>query len=124
MRRAAAAAVLVLVLAGCGSGTPRHAAPPPPAPRLPHTLAQTWAQQADAVATALSAGDACTAQTVTAILRVEIVQAVNERRILPALQEQLLGAVNDLSGRIVCVPASDNGKSKGKHGKHGGGGGD
>jgi len=111
----------VLALAGCGGTAAKRTAPP--APRLPRALAQAWAQQADAVAAALAAGDGCTAQQVAGILRAEIVQAVNARQIPSALQEQLVGAVNDLPDRIACIPAAGPGKDKHGHGKHGDNGG-
>jgi hypothetical protein len=119
--------VLVLAVSGCGARVATKTTTTPPPPRLPRTFAQTWAQQADAVAAALAAGDTCAAQTVANLLRAEVVQAVNARRIPAALQEQLLGVVNDIPDRIVCVPPPGNGPGHDKHGKHGGdhgGGGD
>jgi len=116
-RLALLAALCALTLAGCG-GTPSHQAPPPP--HLPRALAQTWAQQADGVASALAAGDGCTAQQLAGALRTEVVQALNQRVVPQAFQEQLLATVNDLPARIVCVP--DETKHDQKHkGKHGGG---
>jgi hypothetical protein len=110
----------LVVAAGCG-GTTHRAAPPPP--RLPRVLAQSWAQQADAVAQALAANDGCTAQRLAATLRAQVVAAVNAHRIAPRFQETLLSAVNDLPDRIGCTPPAppppkDHGKDhKEKHGK-------
>jgi hypothetical protein len=81
-------------------------------------LAQTWAQQADGVAAALAAGDGCTAQQLAGTLRAEVVQAVDERAIPHAFQEQLVAAVDDLPGRITCNPAPPPPPGKGKPPKH------
>ena len=112
------AAVCALTLAGCG-GTPSRQATPPP-PHLPRALAQTWAQQADGVASALAAGDGCTAQQLAGALRTEVVQALNQRLVPQAFQEQLLATVNDLPARIACVPEQTKHDQKHKD-KHGGG---
>ena len=55
MRRALPLLV-VIALAGCGGVARRAAAPQQP--KLPRVLAQSWKQHADAVASALAAGDA------------------------------------------------------------------
>jgi hypothetical protein len=120
----ALAALAAFAAAGCGS-TAKHAAPPPPA-RLPRTLAQTWAQQADGVASALAAGDGCTAQQLASTLRTEVAQAVNDRVVPHAFQQQLVATVDDLPGRITCNPAPPPGKHpkhEHKHGDKGDGGG-
>jgi hypothetical protein len=116
-----------VALAGCGSGGggTTQAAPPP---RLPHALAQTWAQQADAVRSTLAAGDPCAAKTLATKLQGEVVAAVNAHRIPRPLLEPLSSGVNDLVSRITCQPppAVEPGRS-GKHGhgkKHGNGEGD
>jgi len=99
----ALAAALALVAAGCGGGTKQQAAPKPP--RLPRALAQSWAQQANAVATAIAAGDGCTAQARAVSLRQQVIAAVNAHRIPAQLLEPLTSGVNDLAGRISCTPA-------------------
>ena len=120
MRRAAVAALLLAVLAGCGSEGRRAAPPPPP---LPRTLARTWAQQAQAVASALAASDGCTALSLTTRLRSEVVAAVNAHRVPARFQEPLASGVNDLASRITCAPmpaAPAPGKGHGEgHGRHG-----
>ena len=121
---ALAAAVAALAAAGCGGTT--NTAPAPP-PKLPRALAQSWAQQADAIATALAAGDGCTAETQAVALRTEILQVTSERGIAQRLAARLVGPVNDLPGRITCTPAppapkhgpKHEHKKKEKHGKHG-----
>jgi hypothetical protein len=121
MKRIAALA-LVLTLAGCGSTVERAK---PKQPRLPRDLAQTWAQQSDAVASALASGDGCTAQQLAASLNSQFIAAVNQRRVPPRLQEELGSALNDLQSRIACTPPQD--KHTGKHkdqGQHGDEGGD
>jgi len=126
VRALALAAVLALAAAGCGGRT-NTAAPPP---KLPRVLAQAWAQQADAIAAALAAGDGCTAEAQAAELRAEVVQATNDRRIAQRLATPLVGAVNNLPVRIACAPTPPQPPTNGpghdhkdKHGKHGGGNG-
>ena len=126
MRRAVAVVIALAALgcAGCGDTT-QDTAPAPP-PKLPRALAQSWAQRADAIATALAAGDGCTAETQAVALRTEVTQAVDERRIAPRLADRLVGAVNGLPERIPCTPAAPEPPKHGhdhprkdKHGKHG-----
>lgn len=138
------------LLAGCGSAGKRT--PPPVRPHLPRALAHGWAQQADAVAAALAAGDGCLAQQRAVALRTAVVDAIDAHRVGAAFQEPLTSAVNDLASRITCVPppapaptpaptpapeqphgngkghgnGNGHGKAKGhfkEHGKHGGDGG-
>jgi hypothetical protein len=105
--------LLVLGLAACG-GTPHSASPP--APRLPRAVASSLAQGSDAIATALAAGDSCRAATLAHQLQQQTIAAINAGRVPAALQEQLSGSVNDLAGRIVCVPPPP--PEKHEHGKH------
>ena len=126
-RRALVLAVTVLAAAGCGGA--RHAATPEP-PGLPRALAQSWAQQADAIAGAIDAGDGCTAQRQAVALRSQVAQAVNAHQVPRRYLAPLVATANDLAGRIACTPApvvTTHGQSD-KHGKHGGdnggGGGD
>ena len=93
MRRAAAF-LAVALLAGCGSAA---------GPRLPRALAATWSSDADAVAAALHAGDACLAQRRAGMLQASVIAAVNAHRLRPEFQETLVGAVNDLATRIRCA---------------------
>jgi hypothetical protein len=102
MRRFAPLVALALVAAGCGSAS--QAPPRPKAPRLPRALAQSWAQQADAVATALAAGDGCAAQARAAALQRDVIAAVNAHRVPVRLLEPLSSGLNDLAGRITCTP--------------------
>ncbi|MEP6812538.1 MAG: hypothetical protein ABI990_06080 [Actinomycetota bacterium] len=127
MRRVAVLAGTVAVLAGCGSQSapPKQAA----AARLPRTLAQAWAQQADAIAASLAANDGCAAQAQVVALQQNIVAAVNTHRIPQLLLEPLSSGVNDLASQITCAPpptpTGPPGKEKKKHGrKDTGGGGD
>lgn len=105
----------VAALAGCG-GAAEHVKPKQP--RLPRDLAQSWAQQSDAVAAALAAGDGCSARTLAAALQSHFIAAVNERRVPARLQEPLGSALNDLQGRITCAPPQpvvvERGKDRGK----------
>ena len=122
--KGAALVIGVVLLAGCG-GTHRVV---PRQPRLPASLAGPWRTQADAVAAALASGDGCLAQQRAIALRTSVIAAVNERTLPPRFQEQLVGAVNDLAGRIHCAPPAPtfvpHGHRHGKppkrhgHGKH------
>jgi hypothetical protein len=100
---AIAVAFVALAAAGCGGSAKPAAAPAPP--KLPRTLAQSWAQQADAIAASLAAGDGCGAEVRAVALRTQVVQAVNERRIAPRYLEPLVSTVNDLPDRISCTVA-------------------
>jgi hypothetical protein len=115
-----------IALAGCGGGA-RHATPPEP--KLPRALAQSWKQQADSVATALAAGDGCTAQHLAASLRASVISAVNAHRVPRRFLDPLTSGVNELASQIACTPppapapAPAHGHGhKGKHGKGEGGG--
>jgi hypothetical protein len=90
----------VVVLAGCGSTQ----TPKPVQPHLARALAQPWRAQADAVAAALAAGDGCLARERANALQTSVIAAVNDRRVPQRFQEPLVSAVNDLAGRITCVP--------------------
>lgn len=109
--------VLAGALTGCGSSQP----PRPAQPRLPILVAEQLAVQSDKVAAALDAGDGCTALEEARRLRRETVEAINERRVPGPFQEHLLSAVNELVGRITCVPQvsveEEHGEEKGR-GKH------
>jgi hypothetical protein len=91
----------VLLCAGCGGGRAPKPAPPP---HLPRALAQTWSREAQAVAAALDAGDACTARQRSQQLQREVIAAVNAERVPARLLEPLTSAVNALPERIVCTP--------------------
>jgi hypothetical protein len=108
-----AALAAALLLAGCGSGTAKRAAPPP---RLPQALALALAQRSDEIAATLDAGGACHALSLARALQQQTITAINARRVPGALQEPLQTAVNDLAGRIECVPpVEQKGHGKGKH---------
>ena len=108
----------VLGTAGCGGGHPAAATKPPP--KLPRALAQSLAQQADAIAASLAAGDACTAKLQAVVLRTAVGQAVSAHQVPRPFLQQLLGTTNDLAGRIACTPAPvTKHDGNGKHDKHG-----
>jgi hypothetical protein len=126
VRALALAIAAVALAAGCG-GNASETTPASTPPKLPRALAQSWAQQADAIAAALAAGDGCTAEAQAAALRTEVVQAAGDGRIARRRAAPLVGAVNNLPLRIPCAPAPPPTKHGGKHqhkdkhGKHGGG---
>jgi len=127
VKRALALAGLAVALAGCGSQS-RQSAPKPP--RLPHALALSWTKQADAVASALAAGDGCTAQARALQLQSQVIEAVSAHRVPGRLREPLSSGVNGLAARIACAPPPappGDGEKRGHghgHGKHGNGEGD
>jgi hypothetical protein len=100
-----------LAVAGCGSGSDKRAAPPPP--RLPSALASQLAHASDSVAAALDAGDGCSALTLARALQRQTIAAINARQVAAPLQEPLLAAVNDLVGRISCIPPVGQGDQQG-----------
>jgi hypothetical protein len=91
----AALLLAVLAVAGCGGAAKQIAGP-----RLPHALAQRWAQRADAIAVA----DPCAAHHGAAALRADVILAVNTRKIPQSLLEPLTSKVNALAGHKACTP--------------------
>jgi hypothetical protein len=87
--------LVTLLSAGCGA-----AAKPPAGPPLPHALAQRWAQQADAIATA----SPCAAHGQAAALRTDVILEVNKRKIPQHLLEPLTSKVNALAAHKPCAP--------------------
>jgi hypothetical protein len=112
---------VALVLAGCG-GEARQTRTQPPPPKLPRALAHSWSTQADMVASALAAGDGCTALHDAEQLRTEVGRSIG--RVAARYRAALTAAVADLPSRITCNPpapppaAHDNGTGKDHHGKH------
>jgi hypothetical protein len=110
-----AAVAVALSLTGCGGA--KRAAPHPPT--LPRPLATALAERSDAVADALAAGDSCRALTLARQLQRETIAAINQRRVGGPFQENLAGAVNDLTARVTCVPPSPPpAKKERRHNKH------
>jgi len=120
--RRALALLAVVALAGCGDGTPRRAAPRPP--KLPRALAQSWQQQAGAVASALAAGDGCGAQRLATSLQASVVAAVNGRKVPRRFLEPLTSGVNALVSEITCAPPPAEPPKHGHKEKHDKGHGD
>ena len=100
MKRAVALSAVAALIAGCGS----HHTQPPPEPKLPRALAHSWSRDANAVASALVADNACVAQQRAERLLGEVVAAINARRVPHALLEQLTSLVNALPAQIACTP--------------------
>ena len=122
-RQAAAAVAGLLVVAGCGSGAEKRVSRPP---RLPAALGGELARASDAVAAALESGDGCSALTAAQGLQQQTQAAIDAHRVAAPLQQPLQATVDDLVGRIECVPPVDmgnqpqgndrgRGKDKGKH---------
>jgi hypothetical protein len=112
-----AASSLALALTACGG---REAAPQPKPPRIPPSVAQLLAAEADAVAAAAR----CSAHDAAAKLQKDTINAIS--RVPTRYREQLMSAANDLAARVpACPPPAQrdedhgHGKGRGKHGKHG-----
>jgi hypothetical protein len=130
---AAGALASLVLLAGCG-GSPRERAATA-SPRLPRALAGELARSSDAVAAALDSGDACSALTAARALQQQTDTAIAGHQVSARLRQPLKAAVDDLAGRIQCVPpvetntqpqagdqgqGKDRGKHKGKKNHEGG----
>ena len=87
----------VLVLAGCGGEAKQD-----DGPKLPRPLGQAWERQAEDAADALNGGDQCLALRRLRRLQADVIAAINAKRVPPALQEELLGTVNDSAVRVLC----------------------
>jgi hypothetical protein len=99
LRILSAAALLAVVTAGCGGAArPQKLA----AHGVPRALAQDWAQQASAIASAAVAGNDCSALQLANALRSDV--KAKQHRVPLRLRRQLLTGVNALAGRITCVP--------------------
>ena len=87
--------LVTLLSAGCGATAKPTAGPP-----LPRALAQRWAQQAEAIATA----SPCAAHGRATALRTDVILAVNRRKIPQHLLEPLTSKVNALAAHKPCAP--------------------
>jgi hypothetical protein len=92
--RCASLLLVVLAVAGCGRSAK------PAGPPLPRALAQQWAQQADAIATA----SPCAAHGQATTLRTDVILAVNRRKVPQRLLEPLTSKVNALAAHKPCAP--------------------
>jgi hypothetical protein len=98
-------ALCCALLAGACGGEERTQAP-----QLPGALAERLAARSDTVADRLDGGDSCAARAEAEALQAETIQAVNDRRVPPRFQEELLASVTALLDEIECVqaPAPDD----------------
>ena len=93
---------LLLVLGAAACGGSGGQATTTSTPKLPRTLAQGWAQRAEAVASAVGAGDGCRAQQLAGSLRDDVIAA--QGRVPARLRTTLLSSVNRLADEITCTP--------------------
>jgi hypothetical protein len=101
-----------VLLAGCGGSSPRHAQQ---APKIPASVANQLAADADAVATT----PGCAGHTAAVRLQQDAIAAIS--RVPRRYQEPIMTAANDIAGRIpACAPPPRKGpKPPGKKGpKH------
>jgi hypothetical protein len=112
-RELGAAFAAALCLAGCGGGDKDAA----PQPTLHRQLAVALADQSDSIARALDAGDDCKALDLAVALQQQTITAINGGRVPTSFQEPLQDRVNDLAGRIRCLPPVETGDRGKGHGK-------
>lgn len=95
---------VVALAAGCG-GSGGDGGTEQAVPRLPAAVALDLAERTDLVADALAAGDDCGADVHAERLRADVLAAVNDGRVPPAYQEELVGSANGLAEQIECRTA-------------------
>jgi len=120
LRRGLVLAGLALAAGACGSGGGEQQEAPP-SPALAAPVAERLAGKSDEIATALDAGDVCTAAVRADELQEETVSAINAGEVPPAFQESLSARVNELVNEVNCPPPVEEedddegrGKKKGK----------
>jgi hypothetical protein len=99
MRRIGLVLCLLVLAAGCGGA--RRAST---VPRLPGPLAQSWAQRADAVAAAATAGDSCGASRLADSLQHDVI--ARQASVPLRYRTVLLQAVSRLASGIACTPTT------------------
>lgn len=95
----------MLALASCGGGG--GDATPPPGPAIERATAEQLASTSDAIADALDGGDVCGAASLADDLNAQVIEAINERRIPPAFQEDLQARANELVNSVNCPRPTD-----------------
>lgn len=90
--------ICLLALVGCGGGA-RHVTK-----HIPHDLASSWAQRADAVSAAAASGDSCHAKALAGALESDVID--NSGRVPLRYRGALLDAVNRLARSLVCNPTT------------------
>ncbi|MGH3010079.1 MAG: hypothetical protein ACRDLM_11840 [Gaiellaceae bacterium] len=110
--------LVVLLVAACGGAPARQATPP----KLPRTLAQRWAGDADKIAAAVQANRGCEAQQLARSLAREV--DLKASRISARFRATVITAAAKLANRISCTPKPPKApkQPKGPHGhRHGDG---
>jgi len=98
---AALVAVAVTVAAGCGNGSRAQRSA---LGGVPPVLAHNWEGQAEAIASAASAGDSCSALRLAGSLRDQIL--ASEHKLPLRLRSPLVTGVNALVDRLTCTAAT------------------
>jgi hypothetical protein len=88
----------VLSASGCGGGKSRDESE-----LLPPDLGESLVQRADSVRASIERDDACTARGQAAALERAIADAIEQNRVPPALEGELLRRSSSLHASIVCV---------------------
>ena len=95
-----AAAGALLALTGCGGGDAR-----PEEPGLPRAVAERLAEESEAIADKLDAGDTCGAAQQADVLEDAVEQAIGDGDIPAAFQDELLGTARQLQNDVNCPQA-------------------
>jgi uncharacterized protein YhaN len=92
-----AATGALLALAGCGGGDAR-----PEEPGLPRAVAERLAEESEAIADKLDAGDTCGAAQQADVLEDAVEQAIGDGDIPAAFQDELLETARQLQNNVNC----------------------
>jgi hypothetical protein len=87
----------VLALAACGGGDAT-----PEEPGIPPTVAERLAEESEAIADKLDAGDTCGAAQQADVLEDAVQQAITEGDVPAALQDELLQTARQLQNEVNC----------------------
>jgi polyhydroxyalkanoate synthesis regulator phasin len=93
-----AATGALLALSGCGGGGDAR----PEEPGLPRAVAERLAQESEAIADKLDAGDTCGAAEQADVLEDAVEQAISEGDIPAAFQGELLQTARQLQNDVNC----------------------
>jgi multidrug efflux pump subunit AcrA (membrane-fusion protein) len=93
-----AATGALLALAGCGGGGEAR----PEEPRLPRAVAERLAQESEAIADKLDAGDTCGAAQQADVLENAVEEAIGNGDIPDAFQAELLENARQLQSDVNC----------------------
>jgi len=94
--------VVVVCVAACGSGSPSSVA----VPRFPRGLAETLANQSEALAAFIRRGDGCAARRRAQLLEQEASSAIAANRVPKAYRSALAKGVRQASAHLPACPST------------------